>query len=339
MSGSDQSVGIDNSRVGVASTGTNASIHSPVYENCAFYEMGVNGDLSSHRGAAPPIHLSYYRINRLDQLAALESIRPGGRPRVCVFHGDVSQCLDKFLECLCESHWKNRVFGPAREISYGFVNWPWGKTDADDVRREVLDSLALAFSGPDERGTPEAIHAVTKNTPTLVQTMITPEGFSELSDGPAALRRFVEFWESWPERGRSDAPFLACVVVLKGRNIAESPARPGRWWRWFGGITGAFRKPRDIDACVQEMSADQVVAPEFASVIFDHVYAWAKERDIRDRVSRSGLDPAAAIQEIFDQRDAPSVPMRDLAQALAAKFPMPLPPRPAPIPRNRQEVP
>lgn len=334
MSGSDQSVGIDGSRVGVASTGPNASIHSPLYENCAFYEMDVNGDLSSHRGAESSIDLSYYRINRLDQLAALESIRPGGRPQVCVFHGDVYECLDKFMECLCKSHWKNRVFGPAKEILYAFINWPWDKADADEVRREVFNSLALELLDPNEPGTPEAIHAVTKNTPTLVQTMITPEGFSGLPDGPAALRRFVEFWESWPERGRSDAPFLACVVVLKGRNIAESPAWPARQRRWFGGITSAFRKPRGIDACVQEMSADQVVAPEFASVIFDHVYVWAKEHDIRDRVSRSGLDPASAIQEIFDQHDAPSVPMQHLAQALAAKFPLPVQ-----DPRNRQEVP
>jgi hypothetical protein len=339
MSGSDQHVGIDKSRVGVASTGANASIASPVYDHCSFVEMNVNGDLSTHRGAAPSIDLSYYRINRLDQLAALESFRSGGRPRICVFYGDVSQCLDKFLECLCGSHWKTRVFGPAGKIFHKFVNWPWEKADADDVRREALNSLAKEFSIPDEQGTPEAIYAATQSTPTLVQALISSGRYSELPDGPAALQRFVEFWDSWPERGRSGAPFLACMVVLKDRNIAENPARPARRRPWLDRIAGAFRKPQDIDACIQKMAADQLVVPEFSSVIFDHVYAWAKEHDIRDRVGRSGRDPAAAIQEIFDDHQCRRIPMQALAQDLSEKFPLSRPGGQPSAPDVPQETP
>lgn len=329
MSNADHSIGIENSTVGVASTGKNANI----FERCAIYSLGENGALSER----PPIDLSYYRINRQDQLSALESrtSERRSRPMVCIFRGDVSQCLDKFLECLCGFDWQIRVFGRGNPPFRAFIDWPWGAADAGIIRHKVLAWLANKLDFPPERGTPEAINAATKHQPVVIHTMITPKKFAKLPDGRAALEQFMEFWESWPGRDHSNAPFLVCIMVLRGRFQKVETARMTLRWLFARIIGGGHHEAPDIDECVQTLSDDPLVAPEFKSVAFDDVYVWSQEHDILERIRLSGLDSGAAIQQIFDASDSQFITMQDLAEALAAKFPLPLPAHPHPKPNNQ----
>jgi len=324
MNTANRSVDLQDSSAEIIQTGDKSKIN--ITSNLFKIEVSEKGSVRVHDASNPVIDLSYYRLDRNLQLSKLEIALSENTdpPCVCLLAGDPAECLEKFLECIASAESHYRLFRIRDKPLLKYIKWPWDEKNPERVRERVLREFANEVQLSPDLATPEAINRKTRDKPLLVRVQITSKCFwSPKSDGDE-IAAFTQFWKEWPPRERLDAPLVVFVSLLNRQSKEQTAAR-GFFQRlslWFRREEKSADHAYDLIAeCLNACAPNRVALPPLCPVEFDHVVDWADEADIRARCRQDGCDPAAAINEIYQERSA--IPMQEIAKTLSERFPIP----------------
>ena len=262
-----------------------------------------------------------YLCDRSEQELELEEAfdvhhaKSSNKPFVCVIHGDVKECHDKFAERLRERILPRclRRSPDAPSIKHYEVEWPHAEAKTAKRLRILQANLGKKLCGT-TRATDEQLPAavVRQNVPVIISVNLYWQSWSDSE--LELIRSWLRFWKNWPASGEAQQLFILLCVQYRTCDA--------NWPFEQAGETALARSEKiknDLNSILFSRYDLSGVTLELPSVLLGHVDAWAKE--YKQELNCRPEEVMQHATRFFERLPAqpgriPSVPMERLAPLL-----------------------
>ncbi|MDM8535880.1 hypothetical protein QUF70_03930 [Desulfobacterales bacterium HSG17] len=261
-----------------------------------------------------------YLVDRRQQVDCLDkAVNTGnkpGSPKICLVHGDETQCLEEFIQCLQHRYWqefepRNRSMAVPKLI---LLDWPYFLDNEQEISDRIIKDISSLL--PRELHFSDNIFDAVNKSHNGALLICTFTSSNRLKHKKEIVEQFINFWSSWPSRGAGGV-FVSCLVIkYSHKKEAYTKKFFDMFYRIFKNNSDKLTNQDIRD--ILNVRHSQCLVPELEGIEKDHADAWTRLHEVQEICIKKNLQPGSIIREIFKNQEI--ISMETLAKELKTKF-------------------